>query len=176
MDGNNLVIEINWVYFLGIIGALIAIAYYSGGRFKTIETNIDWLKDAVKDLANDSKVGRDNKRLNVIGNASPLRLLDKGVFVLKESGMQTWVDGNTDFLEKQCGDFCNTSAYEIQEQIFDLFDNLKLDADVDKKFKDYAYKEGMNVETIYRIGAIYFRDICLKKCHLDPADIDASKP
>ena len=176
MTGESLVIQINWAYFLGIMGSLILIAWYSCGRFKAIETDIKWLIDTVKELASDNKVGRDNKRLKVIGNASPLRLLDEGLKVLKESGMQAWVDGNGGTLGKKCGNFCDTSAYEIQEQVFDLFDNFEFDKESDKIFKDYAYKEGMNVETIRRIGAIYFRDICLKKCELNPADIDATKP
>lgn len=176
MSSEPILIQIDWVFFLGIFGALIAIAWYTGSRFKGIETNIDWLKEAVKDLANDNKVGRDNRRLNVIGNASPLRLLAEGVRVLQESGMKAWVDRNSMALEKSCGDFCSTSAYEIQERVFELFDNYQFDSETDKLFKDYAFKEGMNVETIRRIGAIYYRDICLSKCELNPTDIDATKP
>jgi hypothetical protein len=47
---NGLIINMNWEYFLGILGTLIALAYYANGRFTKLETSVEWLKDAMRDL------------------------------------------------------------------------------------------------------------------------------
>ena len=47
----NLIINVNWEYFLGIVGTLIGLAYYANGRFTKLETSVEWLKDAVRDMA-----------------------------------------------------------------------------------------------------------------------------
>jgi len=156
---------------LGNLLAILAIVWKGGERMGTIETNIGWLKksmekieDTVKDIANTQSVAKDNKNFNLMGNASPLKLKPEGVTVLEKSGMKDFIDNNEKMLHENCGHDCDISAYEIQEKVFDLFDNLEFEKEVDKKFKDYAYKEGMNIETIRRIGAIYFRDKCLQVC------------
>ncbi len=47
---NDLVINVNWEYFLGIVGTLIGLAYYANGRLTKLETSVEWLKDAMRDL------------------------------------------------------------------------------------------------------------------------------
>ena len=47
---NDVVIYIDWPYFLGIIGGLIGIAYYTNGRFTRLETSVDWIIDALREL------------------------------------------------------------------------------------------------------------------------------
>ncbi|QQR65259.1 hypothetical protein IPH92_01610 [Candidatus Kaiserbacteria bacterium] len=90
--------------------------------------------------------------------------------------MKTYIDSHENELHQKCGYNCDISAYEIQEKVFDLFDDIEFDKETDKIFKDFAYTQGMNIETIRRIGAIYFRDKCLQKCQLHPTDVDATKP
>jgi hypothetical protein len=48
MDG--IVININWEYFLGLIGTIIGIAYYANGRLARLETSVEWLKEAIRGL------------------------------------------------------------------------------------------------------------------------------
>jgi hypothetical protein len=45
-----LIININWEFFLGVIGTLVILAYYANGRFTKLETSVEWLKDAIKVL------------------------------------------------------------------------------------------------------------------------------
>ncbi|MCB9810625.1 MAG: hypothetical protein H6779_02125 [Candidatus Nomurabacteria bacterium] len=161
---------------LGNFLAIMAIVWKGGERIGTIETNIDWLKETVKDIANNQSIAKDNKRLNLIGNASPLRLKPEGERVLEASGMKEYIDSHESELHNKCGHNCDISAYEIQENVFDMFDGIEFDKDTDKKFKDYAFSKGMNMETIRRIGAIYFRDKCLKLCNLNHGDVDNTKP
>jgi hypothetical protein len=49
-DMNSIIINVNWEYFLGVMGALIGIAYYTSARFSRIETSLEWIKDTLRDL------------------------------------------------------------------------------------------------------------------------------
>ncbi|MDA9473447.1 hypothetical protein XI03_02740 [Bradyrhizobium sp. CCBAU 65884] len=48
MEG--IIVHIGWEYFVGILGALLAIAWYSNGRFTALETSMDWVKNMLLDL------------------------------------------------------------------------------------------------------------------------------
>jgi hypothetical protein len=162
---------------------LFMVGWKTSARFTKIETDIDWLKEGVKeikeairDVANNQSISGDNKRKDLMGNASPLRLKPAGIKVLEESGMKDYVDSHESELHQKCNHNCDISAYEIQKNVFDMFDNMVFEKKADKQFKDYAFKEGMNIETIRRIGAVYFRDKCLKICNLDHNDVDKTEP
>lgn len=43
MEG--ITVHIGWEYFLGLLGALVAVAWYSNGRFTALETSMDWVKN-----------------------------------------------------------------------------------------------------------------------------------
>ena len=47
---NGITIYIDWPYFLGIVGTLIAIAYYANGRFTKLETTVEWLKETLLEI------------------------------------------------------------------------------------------------------------------------------
>ena len=47
---NGLTIYVDWQYFLGILGALIGMAYYANGRFTKIETTMEWLKATLLEI------------------------------------------------------------------------------------------------------------------------------
>jgi hypothetical protein len=40
---------------LGVIGALIGVAYYANGRMTRLETSMEWLKEAVLELKTKSE-------------------------------------------------------------------------------------------------------------------------
>jgi hypothetical protein len=47
---NGLTINIDWPYFLGIVGTLVGMAYYANGRLTKIETTVEWLKELLLEL------------------------------------------------------------------------------------------------------------------------------
>jgi hypothetical protein len=47
---NGLTIYVDWQYFLGILGALIGMAYYANGRFTKIETTVEWLREILLEI------------------------------------------------------------------------------------------------------------------------------
>jgi hypothetical protein len=64
---NGLTIFVDWQYFLGILSALIGMAYYANGRFTKIETTVEWLKEILLEI----KEQLDNDRAREGGNLAP---------------------------------------------------------------------------------------------------------
>ena len=52
---NNLEITISWEYFLGIIAAIIAAAWYAGTKFSKLETAIDWMSRSIDSIIHEMK-------------------------------------------------------------------------------------------------------------------------
>ena len=95
---DEILIKINWIYFLGIIGALIVVAYYSGSRFSKIETDVGWIKDILKGL----KIDIGNRDVGAFQKNSPVELSDKGVKFLNDSGMKKYIDERKNDFITQC--------------------------------------------------------------------------
>lgn len=163
----SIIIQVNWVYFLGILGALLLTAYYSGSRFSAIETSINWIKESITKLE-----GRID---NAFASSSPVKLLPKGIEVLEKSGLKEYIDMRKDELIAYCKSTKNlTNQYDIQESAFECFDKLDF-GEFESNLKEAAYQYGLNIQTIRRIGGIYFRDILLSENEFTPEDLDKSK-
>jgi hypothetical protein len=57
---NGLIIYVDWQYFLGLLGALVGIAYYANGRLTKIETTVEWLKTLLLEIKSDLET-RDSR-------------------------------------------------------------------------------------------------------------------
>jgi hypothetical protein len=165
---NGVTVYISWEWALGIIGTLVLIAWKANGRFTSLETSLEWLADRIKDL----KIDIDNVRNQAFRNTSPVALTDKGTLWLKDSGLKKYIDANLSTLKSSCSSKRETNAYEVQEYVFSLFDKMSFPKETDDKLKQYAYEQGISMEVLRRIGAIYFRDICLVDFKMDIKDID----
>ena len=172
MEG--LTINIGWEYFLGIMAALIAVAWYSNGRFTALETSMKWVKDALHDL----KVGADNTSgpAPAFGSGSPINLKPTGEKWLSESGLKDYVEIHKDELMKICEEKRGTNPYEVQSHVFRIFDTLKLEPKFEDKLKKFAYKTGTSMSVLRRVGAIYFRNLCLDNFGMNREDIDTHNP
>ncbi|MFA5318208.1 MAG: hypothetical protein WC323_01915 [Patescibacteria group bacterium] len=91
-------IQINWIYFLGIIGSLILVAWYSGGRFTKLETDVDWIKNILKNL----KIIFDNKEFKAFEKGSPVELTEKGHELLEKSGFKKYIDDRKKEFASKC--------------------------------------------------------------------------
>src|SRR5712671_2077175 len=87
-------ITINWEYFIGIIGSLIALAYYASGRLSRLETNFDWLLRAVRDLT----IKVENVSASAFEASSPISLTATGEHLLRDSGLKSYVERNREEL------------------------------------------------------------------------------
>jgi hypothetical protein len=149
---SELTINISWEYFLGVIGALIAIAYYSNGRFSGLETSVQWLSEAVRELL----VRAENQTQKAFDNRSPVSLTRAGQEILLGSGLKSYIDTQaTSWLVRApSGD-----PYRLQAWAFRLLAGMRFEACVNARMNAFAFTHGVTTELIRRIGGIYLRDL-----------------
>jgi hypothetical protein len=157
-SGDMLTINIGWEFFLGIIGTLIALAYYSNGRLTRLETNFDWLADAVRDLT--IKVENVSAKAFEIG--SPISLTASGEQLLRDSGFRSYIDRHREELTTQLRANAAFDLYTIQESAFHLLDRLSFDDSFARHLNRFAYRNGTSTDLLRRVGAIYLRDIAVE--------------
>lgn len=176
----ELIIKTQWwhvaIALLGLGGTVITVAWTVSGRLARVETDMKWLRDSFRDLRADLKVERDNEQAQVFATQSPAMLTDKGKKLLEESGLKNYIDENKENFMDACSEKTDATAYEVQEHIFDLFGEHVFPEDLDRQLKEKAYEEGIGVELIRRIGAIYLRDLCLEEFGKELQDIDKTNP
>ncbi len=165
-------INIDWPFFLGILGVIVLVAYHASGRFTALETSMDW----VKDILNDLKVSVDNVNIQVFGNKSPINLTEVGEAWLRESGFKEYLDANKSVLMKGCEEKKGMNPYEVQRHVFKMFEDLRLDPAFEDRLKKFAFEKGSNMSTVRRVGAIYFRNLCLSEFGMQTEDIDKHDP
>jgi len=180
---DELTINITWEYFLGIITAILAlmistfcgiltVAWKGSARFTALETSMQWVKDILKEL----KISSDNESADAFGSHSPINLNKKGETWLTESGLNTYIDSHKSDLMSQCEAQRSTNPYEVQKYIFNFFDELQFDPAFDSKLKQFAFEKGTTVNILRRVGAIYFRNLCIAEFGMKAEDIDAHDP
>ncbi|MFY9462732.1 MAG: hypothetical protein WAP52_00920 [Candidatus Sungiibacteriota bacterium] len=167
-------ITIDWPYFLGIMGALIGIAWYSSARFTAIETSMSWVKETLNDL----KVSTDNANTSApaFGSGSPIDLKPIGEQWLIESGLKEYIETNKDELMKICEEKRGSNPYEVQKHIFKTFDMFSLPSEFEDKLKKFAFEKGTTMGILRRVGAIHIRNLCLTDFGMNKDDIDKHAP
>jgi hypothetical protein len=155
---DNLVINVSWEYFLGILGSLIAIAYYTNGRFNALETDVGWLRDTISQLLIDA----ENVRTKLFKNGSPVALTATGYHVLQRSGLKSYIDAKRQTLLSSLNAGSKTDPYELQCRAFRLLADLAFEDIVTHHLNTYAFANGISTDLLRRIGAIYLRDIAVE--------------
>jgi hypothetical protein len=150
-----LAIDISWEFFFGIIGTLITLAYFANGRVTRLETNFDWLANAVRDLA----IKMENVSAKAFEIGSPLSLTATGEQLLRDSGLKSYIDRHRDELTAQLRANAPFDLYTIQEREFRLFDHISLDESFARHMNKCAFRSGTSTDLLRRVGAIYLRDI-----------------
>lgn len=162
----TITINIEWYYFLGIMGSLILIAWYTSARFTALETSMQW----VKEILNDVKIAFDNTTTNkpAFSSLSPINLTPTGEEWLIKSGLDT----HKNELMKTCEEKRGTNPYEVQKYIFRIFDTLDFEPDFEDKLKEFAFGKGITMNIMRRVGAIYFRNLCFDQFGMNKENID----
>jgi len=106
---------------------------------------------------------------------SPISLTERGDNVLKESGGMDYVDDQKESLLAFIRDKNPKSAYDVQE-FAKLAMELRAKEDDFIPLKNYAYKEGMDLDDILFVTGIYLRDITLDPLGFSHEDIDKFDP
>lgn len=147
-------INIDWQYFLGIIGTLIALGYYAQGRLTALETDVTWLKETVGELT----IRAENVRTKFFKSSSPISLTPAGHAALKGSGLKSYIDANRSALLGRLKR-SNSDPYEIQRHAFTLLADLPLGDAVAHHLNKFAFDHDVSTDLLRRVGAIYLRDI-----------------
>jgi hypothetical protein len=152
-----LTINIGWEYFFGIIGTLVALAYYANGRFTRIETNVEWLTEAVRDLS----IKAENVSALAFGSHSPVSLTETGEQLLRDSGLKAYIDRRREELTTQIGVFTALDLYTVQQRAFHFFGHLSLESSFARHLDRFAFRKGVSTDLLRRVGAIYLRDVAV---------------
>ncbi len=172
----NLLEMINGAVVVIGLPTLIGVAVSIGGKLeilKRIEKSVDSeIRPDLKEVR-ERFFAWEGKAQMLFKTSSPVELIENGLKALRDSGLEDYIDKHANELF----DFCNANlkmntAYDIQQSIFDYFDKIEFDVDFEKKLKDYAYKNGIGLEVMRRIGAIHFRNITLDKKKIERKEVD----
>lgn len=155
MDG--IIINVNWEYFLGILGSLMAIAYHANGRLTRLETSVEWLQDALRSL----KIASENGASKLFNTNSPISLTNRGRRVLKESGLRSYIDAHKPTLTARCKLDRSLDPYERQSRSFRLFADVRFEPGFEQQLNEFAFANGLSADLLRRVGAIYFRDLTM---------------
>ena len=109
-------------------------------------------------------------------SASPLRPTDFGMTLAKESGLYKLIqEKKEEFLKEldaRVKEYKAFSAYDAQEDAIGIM-RQKQDSPLMQPVKDYAFKNGVELEPILRVGGLLLRDEYLKQHpELSPKDKD----
>ena len=172
MNETSILINIGIYKLLGFIGTLIGVAWYISHRLTKVETKVQGFEIQLTSLTANLT---GTLLAKAFGSGSPVSLKPIGEKFLNESGLKIYIDDNADSLLSQCqSGRLMSNQYDIQESVFLFFDHLDF-GDFEATLKESAFKYGWGMETVRRIGAIYFRDICLIKKGFKPEDLDNPK-
>lgn len=106
---------------------------------------------------------------------SPISLNDKGEELLKRSKADKFVLVNESELVGKIKASDPKTAYDVQEIAKKVVKSLENDGRFNS-FKDFAYKEGLDLEPIFTVMSIYLRDIALPLLGFDYTQIDQTDP
>lgn len=157
-DMDTLIIAVSWEYFIGIMGALIAIAYHTNGRFTALETDVGWLREMISELV----IRAENVTAKLFKNDSPVSLTAAGYSVLQRSGLRSYIDAKRPTLLAALKIRASSDPYEIQRRAFRLIAELPFDDAVGRHLNSFAFNNGMSTSILRRVGAVYLRDLAVK--------------
>lgn len=167
----NIVIYIGIFKALGIIGTIIASVaigvWRASSRLTKVETKVDIFENRLTNL--------EGRLDSAFAGGSPVALLPKGQMILDDSGLKKYIDEKKDDLLTRCKSRnMMMNPYDIQDSAFKFFDQLNF-GDFETTLKSSAFKHGVSMDTVRRIGGIYFRDLCLAAHDFKPEDLDKPK-
>lgn len=112
---------------------------------------------------------------SLVKRKSPISLSEMGEDLLKKSGADKFVLENQSELVEKIRKENPSTAYDVQEAAKRVVSSLVDDEKV-IPLKNYAFKEGLELNNIFLVTAIYLRDIALPLLNFKPEDIDLSDP
>ena len=107
---------------------------------------------------------------------SPRALNDFGKKVLGESEIRRIIEPKLPQIVESVRTNNPENAYQVQELVLDIVQELKDNTEVRNAVEQAAYKSGVSVEMVLLVGGIDIRNRVLEELGMNPGDIDSSKP
>lgn len=148
------------VLYLGI-PVIIGVLIHIGRKLQVIDdlkSGFNSLQTDVRDLI--SRISKMEGRLEgVSASASPVQPTELGAKYIRESGLENILNENKntlfDTLKKMLP--ANYAEYDVQESARRVMMSLK-DSSIMRPVKEYAFKEGIEIEVILGVGGLWLRD------------------
>ena len=166
MDKNTLIQVVVALVVGGVSGFITAMF-----RVSSYISKVDRLEEDAKDIKKDLKEIRDKviacetslkEREPLTKRKSPVSLTDSGKKLLNNSKADKFIDENFDDLYKKIEDKKPKTAYDIQELSKEVLKEIK-NEDKFIVLKDFAFKEGIEIDDIILVASFYLRDKVLEK-------------
>lgn len=159
------------------IPTIVAVLIYIGRKLQALDSLEKMMEKEIKpDLKNvrERFSALEGKMSGYTKSYSPIALTPDGEALLQGSGLKAYIDQHQDKMFEFCNENLDMdTAYDIQESAFYYFEHeLTFDEAFENGMKEYAYAQGVSTEVIRRLGAIYFRDICLKRLHKNIQEVE----
>ena len=159
------------IVVFAILG-LIVVRVFKLGEFKEkISKTLDEVKDLDKDvkkllsyvdIIRTHLVTKGGLDANLFASTSPLKLLEKGIKLLEDSGFKKIYKDNKNWLIDEVEKYGVKTLADIDEassKVMEKYrDNNKL-----ANFKEIAIQNGVSLDVLLRVFAIYLRDEAAKE-------------
>lgn len=180
---NNLNIFITFAQV--IVAAVVAFATASY-KFGKIEQRTSHLEEDSKDEKKEVRelgktVSEVKGQLSVnnpalyVQRRSPVTINERGEKLFHESRADKFLENNNDELLEKVKTAGYQTAYDIQENSRIVINGYRND----ERFvplKDYAFKQGIDLELISFVLSLKLRDLALASCGFSLADVDKNDP
>ncbi len=103
--------------------------------------------------------------------SSPMKLTPDGESLLKRSGGDVFIASNKDELVGILRDTNPKSAYDVQENAKKVFEKIQ-NEDRFIPFKNFAFKEGLDLDIIFLVLGLHLRDIAMPLLGFKMEDLD----
>lgn len=170
---------IEWVNAIVVavgLPAIICVLVVIGRKLQVLETLQHEVEDNIRPDLKDVRerfATLEGKTAGLFQSQSPISLTEAGRRYLAQSGLEEFIDDNIDDLQEQCDhDSTMSTPYDVQQISFEFMDTLSLPDELEQQVKTFAFNHGVSMDSMRRIGGIYFRDLCLVAHGFKSEDLD----
>ncbi len=160
------IVEIAVAGAVGFGTGLLALGKYKQ-KIDTLEEKVGTLEKEIKDVQKElttcsTKIDERTQSYasTLTKRKSPLSLTEKGEELLKRSGADKFIIDHKDILIKEIGDKNPKSAYDVQVFAKEVVESMSNKEEF-TSLKDFAFKEGIEIDAIFIVMSIYLRDLAL---------------
>lgn len=150
-------------------------------RLGSVEGDIKGVKDDIKDLRKDltrriDEILTISTRKDLAESHSPMQLSEKGMTVLKNSGIAEIVDSQYEKILDKVKKLKPANSYQAEQAVLSVVTDLDKDPVLKDAIEEGAFNSGYVKGSVLFVGGLYIRDRVLESLGLNVDDIDKHKP